>query len=243
MWEFKKNLRRVSLALAVAMALNGCASTGSSLLGGESQLDPRLTQGNDAQFFSRSGFEACGAAAVVGVAACMLAGTAEKRATCAIAAGIAACGIAMGTNYYLDQRRAQYKTSNELLGAMTNDVQQDTQKLQQRSATLQDVIGTQQQKLVELNVDIAQGRIDQAAAKKRLAGIDENIAYIKKEQDKIDSKISSYREAAASTSGGKADVARLNAQIETLQGEAAKLRAAMGGLTAQRDSLSWGKPA
>ena len=91
-----------SLMLGVAL-LSGCASTGSSLLGG-TQADDRLTSGQDAKFFSRSGFQACAGAAAVGVLACMLSNSSNKAA-CAIIAGVAACGVAMGTNYYLDQRR------------------------------------------------------------------------------------------------------------------------------------------
>lgn len=247
MWGFKNNMYRASVAglMAVTLALSGCASTGSSMLGGNGgQLDPRLTQGSDAEFFSRSGFQACAGAAALGVAACMLGASSEKRAACAILAGVAACGAAMGANYYLDARRSQYKNTNEMLNAMTQDVEQDTQKLQQRSKTLQEVIDSDKQKLAQLNSDIAQGRLDQATAKQTLADIDTNIAHIKKEQETIDGKIASYREAAASTGNEKqADVKKLNGQIESLQAEAAKLRNAMDGLTAQRDSLTWGKPA
>src|SRR5690606_32339231 len=170
MYLFKPNWHRIALALllAAALVISGCASTGSSLLGG-AQTDPRLTQGNDAEFFSRSGFQACAGAAAIGVAACMLAASADKKAMCAIAAGVAACGIAMGTNYYLDYRRSQYKSTGEMLDAITNDVEQDTQKLQARSQTLQEVMASDQQKLAQLKLEVDQNKIDQAAAQKRLA--------------------------------------------------------------------------
>ena len=51
-------------AVAGALFLTGCASTGSSMLGAGSSADPRLTQGNDAEFFSKSGLQACADKAV-----------------------------------------------------------------------------------------------------------------------------------------------------------------------------------
>ncbi|MEJ2895477.1 hypothetical protein [Bordetella avium] len=243
MQVFKQGWRRASIAALVAatLAISGCASTGSTMLGG-TQLDPRLTQGNDAEFFSRSGFEACAGAAVAGVALCLLAAPSKQKATCAVVAGIAACGIAMGTNYYLDYRRSQYKTTGEMLDAVTQDVEKDTQKLQQRSQTLQAVIETDRQKIEQLRLDVAQGKLDQASARKQLRNVDADIARIKQEQDNIDNKIAAYREAAASTQdGSKKDLKKLDTQIEKLQAEAAKLRTAMGTLSTQRDSLDWGK--
>ena len=108
-----------SLMLGVAL-LSGCASTGSSLLSG-TQADDRLASGQDAKFFSRSGFQACAGAAAVGVLACMLSNSSNKAA-CAIIAGVAACGVAMGTNYYLDQRRTEYANTSDRLAAMQRDV-------------------------------------------------------------------------------------------------------------------------
>ncbi|WP_419204883.1 hypothetical protein [Bordetella trematum] len=165
--------------MAATLAITGCASTGSSMLGG-AQVDPRLDAGNDAEFFSRSGFQACAGAAALGVAACLLTAPSNKKAMCAIIAGVAACGVAMGTNYYLDYRRSQYKTTGEMLDAMTQDVEQDTQKLQQRSQTIQAVIDSDKQKLAQLNAEVKTGRMQEEAARKQLRNIDANIARIKK---------------------------------------------------------------
>src|SRR5690554_226486 len=115
----------VGSAVAGALLLTGCASTGSSMLSGnQSAADPRLTQGNDAQFFSKSGFQACAAGAVVGVTACMLSGS-SNRAQCAVIAGLGACGVAMGANFYLDQRRNEYASTTERLEVMSQDIQAD----------------------------------------------------------------------------------------------------------------------
>lgn len=235
--------RRHAMAalMAVSVGITGCASTGSSMLGG-AQLDPRLTESNDAEFFSKSGYQACAGAAALGVAACLIGASGSDKLTCAVIAGVAACGIAMGTNYYLDYRRSQYKSTGAMLDAVTKDVEQDTQKLQQRSQTLQAVIESDKQKLAQLRREVAQGKLSQADAQKQLRNVDADIAKIKEEQDKIDDRIAAYREASASSKdGSRADIRKLDAQIGKLQAEATKLRKAMSTLTAQRDSLDWGK--
>lgn len=70
------------------------------MLGGNGgTADPRLSAGNDAKFFSTSGYQACAVAAGAGVLACALSNSGNKAA-CAVVAGLAACGVAMGANYY-----------------------------------------------------------------------------------------------------------------------------------------------
>ena len=98
----------MSFMLIAGVLLSGCASTGSNSLGmGAPAPDSRLTQGTDAQFFSKSGYQACAMGAGAAVLACVLSNP-NNKAVCMIAAGVAACGVAMGANYYVDQRRSEY---------------------------------------------------------------------------------------------------------------------------------------
>ena len=60
--NFKSLFSRQMLAtvlIAGSVVLSGCANTGSDHANGGA--DPRLTAGNDAQFFSKSGLQACAA--------------------------------------------------------------------------------------------------------------------------------------------------------------------------------------
>lgn len=130
----------MSFMLIAGVLLSGCASTGSNSLGmGAPAPDPRLTQGTDAQFFSKSGYQACAMGAGAAVLACVL-GNPGNKAVCMIAAGVAACGVAMGANYYVDQRRSEYADTNQRLQKYNSDVQLDTQKVVMRTATAQQVI-------------------------------------------------------------------------------------------------------
>lgn len=224
--------------LAVSVGLTGCASTGSSLLGG-AQPDSRLTQGSDATFFSRSGLQACTAGAAVAITACLLTASGDKKLLCSVAAGVAACGVAMGANYYLDHRRGQYNTTAEMLDAISTDIQEDTNKLRQRATTMQEVIDSDKQKLVALETEVRQQKLDEASARKQLATVDADIQRMQRELGNVDKRAAAYREAAGETAGGD----KLNARIKELETEAAQLHNALGGLIAQRDSLDWGKQA
>ena len=58
----------LSFVMSANILLAGCASTGSTYTDSSvPAADPRLTQGNDAKFFSKSGYQACAVAAGVGI--------------------------------------------------------------------------------------------------------------------------------------------------------------------------------
>ena len=73
----------ICLMVSASLILSGCASTGSSVTGNQPATDSRLTNGQEAEFFSASGFQACAVAAGMGVAACMLLKS-EEKTQCAI---------------------------------------------------------------------------------------------------------------------------------------------------------------
>nr|WP_163501622.1 hypothetical protein [Halomonas socia] len=191
--SFKKLL--IGSAVAGAIMLTGCASTGSSMLGANQNADARLTQGNDAQFFSKSGYQACAAGAAVGLAGCMLSGT-SNHATCMITAGIAACGVAMGANYYLDQRRGEYASTSERLQVMSQDIQKDTQKVVARTQTARQVMAEDRARIERLEQEIANQRVDLAGAERELAAIDSNISILQRDLGNMQRTVKEYEEVA-----------------------------------------------
>ena len=118
-------LRSAFIALVSCLFLAGCQNMG----GGD--VDPRLTEGEEAKFFSKSGAQACAAGALTGVLACALSNSGNKAACMAIAA-VAGCGVGAGANYLLDQRRAKYANNEQRINSFIQDVQADNQKLQTR---------------------------------------------------------------------------------------------------------------
>ena len=229
------------LLIVTMLVLSGCASTGSSLLSSGPSADPRLTSGSDAQFFSKSGFQACAAAAGVGILACMVSNSSNK-AGCAIVAGIAACGVAMGANYYLDYRRSQYANTGERLNAMTNDVKADTEKVIARTDTAMQVIADNKTTLSKIQSDMKTQQLDQAKAQQELAQIDKNIEVMSKDVDNMKTKVQQYEEVAQAekASGNTRQVKVVEAEIAKMKKRVALLETEVDELYTQRSAITLG---
>lgn len=239
-WSHSKAL--LSFVMSASILLSGCASTGSSQTDASvPAADPRLTQGNDAQFFSKSGYQACAVAAGVGILGCALSNTSNK-AQCAIVAGIAACGVAMGANYYLDQRRSEYANTTERLQVMSQEVQQDTQKVAARTETLQQVIRDDQERLAQIKRDMDGKTIDKAKAQQEIATIDENIGLMRKDLTNMKAKVSEYQKVAEQerTQGAGDEVATLDQEISKMNQKVAALQSEVDGLYSQRSAITLG---
>ncbi|WP_323012208.1 hypothetical protein [Castellaniella sp.] len=235
-------LRWASGALiAMLLVLSGCASTGSSLLSSGPAADPRLTTGNDAQFFSKSGFQACAAGAGVGILACMVSNS-NNKATCAIVAGIAACGVAMGANYYLDYRRSQYANTGERLNAMTTDVKADTQKVIERTNTAMQVISDNKTTLNKIQSDMKAKQLDQDKAKQQLAQIDKNIEVMSADVDNMKNKVKQYEDVsrAEKESGNTKQVKNIDSEISKMKQKVASLETEVDELYMQRSAITLG---
>lgn len=242
MARIQRPLKQVLTAatLALTLFISGCASTGSSLLGGVS-ADPRLTQGNDAQFFSKSGYQACAAGAAVGVVSCLVSNSSNK-AVCAIAAGIAACGVAMGANYYLDYRRNEYKNTSERLDAMTQDVQADTDKILARSNTIQAVIKDDEARIATIQHQMKSQTLDAEKAKKELASVDKNLEVMQKEVNNMQNKVDQYREVAVNerAEGNTKKVRELEKKIIEMEKRTVALKGNIDSLYNQRNAIELG---
>lgn len=238
-WFFSKTL--LGTVLSASILLSGCAGTGSTHVNPASAADPRLTQGHDAKFFSTSGYQACAVAAGVGVLGCALSNT-NNKAQCSIIAGIAACGVAMGANYYLDQRRAEYANTTERLQVMSKEVQQDTQKVAARTETLQRVISDDQQRLAQIKQDMENKTLDKAKAQQEIAGIDENIALMRKDLTNMQAKANEYKKVAEQerAQGAGNDVTVLDEEISKMNQKVAALQSEVDGLYSQRSAITLG---
>lgn len=230
----------VALMVACSVAISGCASTGSSMLGKGVRPDPRLTQGNDAKFFSQSGLEACMMGAAAGAVVGLLAGG-KNKGTAAVVGAVAACGVAMGANYYLDVRRGQYQNTSDQLKAMGDDIKTDTQKVQARSNSIKAVMADDKRKLEMLQSDITAKTGDQAAAKKELAQIDANIGVIKKDLSNMKNVADQYRQAGAQTRGSAKETREMQQQLAALETKIAQLNKEADSYFALRSAIDLGE--
>jgi len=214
--------------------LAGCQSTASN------DVDPRLANNHSAQFFSKSGLQACGAGALVGALACQL-GNPSDKTRCMLAAAAVGCGVGMGANYYLDHQRAQYANAEQRLDAAIADVRKDNQELQSLAATARQVINDDRQKIEKIRRDIAKNQVQREQAQQQLAQIDANAAYLKKTLAEVKSREQEWQKVAAAeqqTKGPRIDL--LNAEISRMQQQRSQLEAEIDQLYTQRSAIQLG---
>ncbi|MCR8717110.1 hypothetical protein N027_12770 [Pseudomonas syringae USA007] len=246
MKHIRSHLPRVMLGLmiSVSLVLAGCANngTGSSMLGGSgTDPDPRLTKSTDSSFFSTSGLTACAAAAGVGILACAVASPSDK-VKCMVVAGIAACGVAMGANYYYDYRRSKYSNTAQRLQLMNDDVKADTEKVAQRTYTLQQVINDDKERIAGIQKSIKTKTLDKAKAQQEIASVDSNLAQMNKDLTGMRSKVAEYKKTAdlERASNGGTQVTAIDGEISKMNSKVASLQKEVDGLYSQRQAITLG---
>lgn len=232
---------QIAFVATAGMLLSGCATTGSSMLDDNASPDPRLTKSNDAEFFSKSGYQACAVGAGIGILGCALSNSGNK-AVCAIAAGITACGVAMGANYYLDQRRSEYSDTTTRLAKMNSDVEQDTQNVITRTATAKQVIQDDQARIAQIKRDIANKKVDKTKAQAQIAEIDSNIARLRKDLGNMRAKVTEYTKVADAERAQTAspEIKQVDMSILKMNEKVAALQKEVDGLYSQRSAITLG---
>jgi len=227
------------VVLGLALVLTGCQTTGTTPAANQAPVDPRLANSSSAQFFSKSGWQACAGGAVVGMLACQL-GNPSKKAQCMVAAGLAGCGVGMGANYYLDNQRSQYANAEDRLDATIADVRKDNQELQMLSDTARSVIADDKRKIEQIKQDIAANKVQSVQAQKQIAEIDANTAYLKKSLADVRSKQQEWTKVAAAERNNGARTDTLDAEIGKMQKQIAQLESEIDQLYQQRSSIRLG---
>lgn len=206
---FSSRIGSAVAALMCSIFLVGCQNIG----GGD--VDPRLTSGEDAKFFSKSGLQACAAGAVAGALACAVSNSGNKAACMAIAA-VAGCGVGAGANYLLDSRRAKYANNEQRIDSFIEDVQSDNKKLQTRIQNINVVLRENQQTLQQLQRQVANKQVDQRKAKQELDRIKANKAYLEKELADINARVDGYQDIIEKERAAGVDTRRLQTQLAQL---------------------------
>lgn len=204
--------------------------------------DARLTQGEQAEFFSRSGYQSCLMAGGGTALVCMALG--GKPAKCLLGA-VAVCGVAMGANYYLEQRRSQYSNATQRLEAMKADVTQDTERVAMRTETMREVMRDDKKRMAELQKSIKAKKADTEAARKDLASIDKNIELMRKELNAMKDKSGNYAkvlqdEKTGDAKGKKKELGQVDAEIKKLNHQVVALQKEIDGAYAQRSAITLG---
>lgn len=204
--------------------------------------DARLTTGKEAEFFSRSGYESCLVAGGGTALVCLALG--GKPAKCLIGA-VAVCGVAMGANYYLEQRRSEYSDATKRLEAMKADVSEDTKRVAMRTETMRSVMLDDKKRMAELQKSIKAKKADTEVARKDLASIDKNIEVMRKELNGMKTKSSNYAQVLQDEKKGDAkskgkELANVEAEVKKLSTQVAALEKEIDGAYAQRSAITLG---
>lgn len=235
------------LLVSATLLISGCANTGSSLLSG-TKADPRLTSGEQAQFFSASGAQGCGVGALTGALAGAgigaLAGNGKKALVGAAVGGAAGCVVGMTANYYLDSLKKDYATTAARLQAMGTDIRKDTVAVEKTSVAMKQVIAENQATLTQISIQKDKAGFNKAAANKQLAQVDANIKVMKDQIKVMKDKDAGYKVALqgqpASNKSDKKNLAELNTEYNQLNSKIAALESEANGLYSQRQAISLG---
>jgi outer membrane murein-binding lipoprotein Lpp len=241
------NRSSACLLVSAVLFISGCANTGSSLLS-NAKPDPRLTSGEQAQFFTSSGAQGCGVGALAGAGLGALVGAltgdGKKALVGAAVGGAAGCAVGATANYYLDGLQKDYATTSARLQAMDTDISKDTAAVEKTTIAMKQVIGENQAALTQMSIQKDKAGFDKAAAKKQLAQIDANISVMKDKIKVMKEKDTAYKVALqAQKTDDKADKAKLdklNTEYTRLNGEISALENEANGLFNQRQAISLG---
>jgi uncharacterized protein YcfJ len=160
-------------ALTLSLAACATAPRGSA--------EARLEQ--QSEWFSSSHIQGCLIGAALGGGICAAAG--GNVGTC-VASALAGCGLGYTAAQYMNQKRQQYASQEQMLQSIIADVRQDNQRISSYLATERQVI---QENLKKLD------RIEQAYAQKKIS-LDEaksQVSQLRDTQKLLEEKVKDLR--------------------------------------------------
>ncbi|HDR1343886.1 TPA: hypothetical protein QB387_000111 [Pasteurella multocida] len=229
------------LTLSTAVVLAGCQNTGGSYFGSQSSL----SNGEEAEFFSDSGWNACawGAAggAVLGAGVALLSGKdAGTAAAVGVAGAAAGCGALMGTNYYLEKQRKAYAKKEDRLNAYIAETRKNSDMVRKATAKAKTQLDRNNKTLVNLNKQLKSGAIQQADAKKQLAQIDADIKAAQNNLASMKKRAQTLREVASKEKSSGLNVSRFEAEIASLNKQIATYERLVDSSSKQRSAIQIG---
>lgn len=216
------------LGLSTVLVLSGCQSNNGA--------DPRITNNSDMEFFSKSGITACAGGAAIGALGCLVSNT-DNKGACMIIAAVAGCGVGIGANAYLDNKRKDYASNEAMLNSMIADIKKENQRLQNASNAARAVIADDKRALAKIEQDMKQQRLNKAAAEKQLKGIDANIAALRTRLSDMKKREAEWRDIAAQSRENGIKTAQLDKQIMGMKQQVSSLQEELDSLYSQRTAI------
>ena len=172
--------------------------------------------------FNKSGLQAC---LITGGATAVLTYLIKKDEGAAIAAAIVGCGVGIGANYYLQQRRQQYASDEQRLEQMIADVRADNERLGRIIKSAEEVVSEDKKKIDSIDRAYKQKQITMEQARQQMQSVDDNREYLEQTLANLKKREADWLEIAEAERGNqsKADMAGMDQEIDQLQNQIASL--------------------
>ncbi|MCF1958131.1 hypothetical protein L1K40_26515, partial [Escherichia coli] len=142
-----------------------------------------------------------------------------------------------GANAYLDNKRQNYATKEEMLNSMIADIRNENQRLQSASNTAKAVIADDKKAIAKIQQEMKQQRLNKEAAEKQLKGIDANIAALRSRLADMKKREGEWRDIAAQSRQDGLKTAQLDKQIDGMKKQVTSLQEELDSLYTQRTAI------
>ena len=177
----------------------------------------------ESKFFTKSNVQACLATGLaLGVVMALLSsgGNRGRNAAVGFAAG---CGIGVGVNSYVQNKRTQYRNNEQRMNAFIQDLRKDNDQLSQLIHTSGQVMQEDRRRIAQIDSAYENKTISLGEAKKRMARVRDNRDHLKTTLTALKKKESEWLEVRQIEQRGGVNTARLDAEIVTLEQQVSAL--------------------
>lgn len=237
--KMKTIARAVALSLSACVLLSACQTTGA----GDRPLtasEQRMRE--QAATYNQTIFEGALTGCAIGGLGGLLAGASKgknkgRNILVDSAIGCAVGGvIGGGVGAYVADKQEKYASKEQQLDAMISDVRDENQRLSSLIASTQQVIADDKARMDQIDRNLAAGKLTMEQAKKQMASVDDNRAYLDNTIKELHKRKDTYAEAAKQTASGanKAKADAMNQEISTLEKQIAQLESERNSLVQRR---------
>ncbi|HLO76549.1 MAG TPA: hypothetical protein VK196_08850 [Magnetospirillum sp.] len=233
----RKTAKGVALSLSCVLFLSACQTTGGSdrpLTAAEQRMREQADTYNST--VAEGALTGCAAGALAGVLVGALGGGKKKGQNMLVDGAIgcaAGAVIGGGVGAYVADKQEKYANKEQQLDSMISDVRGENKRLAGLVTTTHQVIADDKARMDQIDRELASGKITMEQAKKKMAAVDDNRAYLDNTIKELNKRRDTYAEAAKQTASGTP-----RAKNEAMNAELAKLEKQISQLEAERDSLA-----
>lgn len=249
-----KIMRTAMGMLCISCMLSGCLTTSHGYYDDQQEEDddPQVNstlKHDDASFFSSSGLVGCAVGAGIGMLGTLIFGKDHAENFAMMAA--AGCALGMGTNYLLDNVRANYASTEEQLDATRKQVEAQLKTARNLHAASKKAVAEDEQAVQQLKSDYQKGKTTYAALQRKDKELVANIQYLTSQKQEAKTHIEQIEQARAgvvSDAGGedaltaiqRRKLKQLDTEIASLKSEIESINDNIVAYSEQRNSLKAG---